>query len=128
MDEFGFINLEDILIKRTNTLTPGNLLALLSTNPKARLKLTFPVYRVSGLGQRSFLIPDIGIRATQGHSRDVAGPDVPTAAREPLSYKSSCLPEYCVHGTSLDAWESIVRGARCLMSATSGSFCRQSSR
>ena len=42
MDDFGFISLEDIQTTGQNTLTPGRLLAVIYTNPKARFQLTFP--------------------------------------------------------------------------------------
>ena len=59
------------------SLHQANLLSVIYTNPKARFQITFPVYRVSGHGTRRFLIPGIGIRATQGHSlREDVGPEV----------------------------------------------------
>ena len=68
-----FVSLEEILSQRKTTLTPGKLLALVYTNPKTRFQLTYPAYRVSGVGQRNFHIPDSEIRALQGHSRDDVG-------------------------------------------------------
>ena len=70
---------------RKTTLTLGKLLALVYTNPKARFQLTYPVYRVSGVGQRKFHVPDIGIRALQGHSRDDVSLVQLTRAQEPLT-------------------------------------------
>ena len=104
----GHIGLEDIFKTRHNNLTPGQLLAVIYTNPKARFQLSYHVCRVIGVGQK-FLIPDIGIRALQGHSRDAVGPEVLTAAQAEL-YHTSRLPEYCVHGTSTKAWENSSQG------------------
>ena len=78
-DDFSFVSLAEILTKITTTLSPGKLLALVYTSLKARFQLSYPVYRVSGVGQKKFLIPDIGIRALQGHSRDGAGLEVLTS-------------------------------------------------
>ena len=68
----------------------------------------------SGVGQRRFLIPDIGIRALQGHSRDDVGPEVLTSAHEELFYRTNRLPEYSAHGTSIKAWAELITGTRCL--------------
>ena len=110
------------------TLRLGKLLALVYTNPKARFDVSCAVW------DRKFLIPDIGIRALPDHSRDDVGLEVVTAAQEELFYRTSRLPEYCVHGASLKAWTEPVNGTRCLMrggpheSAAGCSLCRQSSR
>jgi RNA:NAD 2'-phosphotransferase (TPT1/KptA family) len=65
-----------MLEARYQLQTAGNSLNLVYTNPKARFQLTFLVYRVSGQGTRRFLLPEIGIRAVQGHSaRDDIGTD-----------------------------------------------------
>ena len=114
MDDLSFLSLEDMQTKRRTTLTPGKLLALVYTNPKARFQLSYPLYRVSGVGQRRFLIPDIGIRALQGHSRDDVGPEVLTSAHEELFYRTNRLPEYSAHGTSIKAWAELITGTRCL--------------
>ena len=110
---------------RQHMLTPGKLLAEIYTNPKARFQLTSAVYRASGHGQRSFLVPEIGIRATQGHSRDDVGPEVLCAAQELLNYDSiDLLPVYCVHGTSIKAWEDMLKGTRSLMARGPGGVRR----
>ena len=71
----GCINLEDILNGR-HQMTPGKLMVVIYTDPTARLQLTFPADRVSSHGLRRFLVPEIGIRATQGHSlREDVGPE-----------------------------------------------------
>ena len=109
-----YISLEDILMSRQNNLTLGKLLAVIYTSPKARFQISFRVYCVSGQGQRRFLAPVIGIRATQGHFRDDVGLDVPSVSQERLrcddqqSYDH--LPIYCVHGTSIEAWHAILSG------------------
>ena len=74
-DDVSFVTVEEILTNIRPTRTLGMLLALalISTNPKARFQLSYPVYRVSGVRQRTFHLPDIGIRALQGHSRDDVG-------------------------------------------------------
>ena len=103
------------MTKRKRTLTLGKLLALVFTNPKARFQVSYPVYSVSGAGQRKFLIPETGIRALQCHSPDDVGLEVATAAQAEFIYRTSRLPEYCVHGTSLKAWAEHVHWTRCLM-------------
>ena len=114
MDTGGYINLEDILSGQQHTLTPRKLLAVIYTNPKARFQLTFPVYRVSGHGQRSFPTPGIGIRATC-HSREDVGLEIMSAAQELLNYKSTVRPPvYCAHGTFIEAWERILKGTKSL--------------
>ena len=116
MDDQGFLNLEDILTTRQHILTLGKLQIVICTSPKARFQLTFPVYRVSGQGQRRFLIPEIGILVTQGHCRDDVLPEVLWASQERLRYNDedsyNRRPRFCVHGTSLEAWRSILSGTR----------------
>ena len=46
----------------------------------------FIVYRVSGPNRKQYVLPDIGIRAFQGHSvRDDIGPEYLMAAQERLN-------------------------------------------
>ena len=80
-----------------------------------RFQLSYPVYRVSGVGQRQLHIPDIGIRALQGHSRDDVGIIVLISAQEKLSYHTRTPPEYCVHGTTYHAWAELLVGTKSLM-------------
>ena len=114
-DDHSFVSLDEILAKRRATLTLGKLLALVYTNPKARFQLSYPVYRVSGVGQKRFVIPDTGIRALHGRSRDGVGPEVLTSAQEQLFYHPNRLPEYCAHGTSDHAWTELLTRTGYLM-------------
>ena len=43
------------------------------------------------------------------------GPEVVTAAQEILDYCSSRLPEYCVHGASIETYRELVNGTNYLM-------------
>ena len=49
-------------------ITPSNLLIAIFANPKQRVQVSFPVYRVSGTNRKQYVMPDIGLRAVQGHS------------------------------------------------------------
>ena len=44
------------------------LLVASFSNPKQRFQLSFQVYRVSGSSRKQYVMPDIGLRAVQGHS------------------------------------------------------------
>ena len=49
-------------------LTPSALLIPIFGNPKTTFASVFPVYRVSGINRKQYVITDIGLRAVQGHS------------------------------------------------------------
>ena len=51
-----------------NLLTPSKLLVAIFGNPKQRFQVYFPTYRVSGSSRKQYVMPDIGLRAVQGHS------------------------------------------------------------
>ena len=51
-----------------NLLTPSKLLVAIFANPKQRFQVSFPTYRVSGSSRQQYVMPDIGLRAVQGHS------------------------------------------------------------
>ena len=92
---------------KTNLQTPAKLLKPVFTNPKAQFQFSFPVYRVSGPNRRQFVLPDIGIRATQGHSvGDGAGPGYLMAAQERLDTDQKDLPSFWVHGADPTTWRS----------------------
>ena len=85
-DSEGFVRLPDIMNFKTNLQTPTKLLNAVFTNQNARFQLSFPVYRVSGPTRKRFVLPDIGIRATQGHSvRDDVGPGYLRTSQERLN-------------------------------------------
>ncbi len=65
---------------------------------------------MSGPNRRQFVLPDIVVRATQGHYvRDDAGPGYLMAAQERLNLDNEeNLPHFCVHGTDPSAWRSIA--------------------
>jgi len=93
---------------KPNLQTLAKLLNAVFTNPQARFQFLFPVYRVSGPNSRQYVLPDIGLRSTQGHSmRDDAGPGYLMAAQERLNMDQVDLPRFCVHGTDPAAWRSI---------------------
>ena len=52
----------------TSLLTPSNFLIGIFGNPTQRFQVSFPVYRVSGTSRKQYVMPDIGLRAVQGHS------------------------------------------------------------
>ena len=89
-------------------LTPAKLLLAVFTNSKARFQVAFPVYRVSGTSRKQFVMPEIGLRAIQGHFiRNGAGPGYLIAAQECLNLYQEDLPCVCGHGTDPAAWRSI---------------------
>ena len=53
---------------KTHLANPAKLLLAILTNHKARVQISYQVYRVSGAGRRLFYMHDIGLRAIQGHS------------------------------------------------------------
>ena len=65
---------------------------------------------MSGPNRRQYVLPDIGIRATQGHSlRDVIGPEYLMAAQERLSLDNKeSLRNFCVYGTGPMSRRSIA--------------------
>ena len=85
-DSEGLVSISEIMSFKANLHTPAKLINAVCTIPKARFQFSFPVYRVSGPIRRQYVIPDIGIRAIQGHSvRDDIGPEYLMAAQERLS-------------------------------------------
>ena len=70
---------------------------------------------MSGVGQRRFHVPDIGIRALQGHSRDDVSLVQPSRAQELLNYNARSLPEYRAHGTTERAWTELLEGTQSIM-------------
>ena len=70
---------------------------------------------MNGHGTRRFLIPDIGIRATQSHAREDVGPDVLWVSQERLRCDEKYydrLPRFYVHGATLADWSEIVSATR----------------
>ena len=71
-DSEGFARLLDLMSARhsvvNNLLTPSKLLVAIFANPKQRFQVSFPTYRVSGSSRKQYVMPDIGLRAVQGHS------------------------------------------------------------
>ena len=83
---------------KNNLQTPAKLLHAVFTNTKAQFQFSLPEYSVSGHSRRQYVLPDIGIRATQGHSlREDAGPGYLMAAQERLNADQQDLPSFCVH-------------------------------
>ena len=77
--------MSEIMKAKPNLQTPAKLLVAILTNPTARFQVAFPVPRVSGTNRKLFVIADIGLRATQGHSvRDEIGPGYLMVAQERL--------------------------------------------
>ena len=78
------------------------------SNPKARCQFSCPVSRVSGTNRKQVVMPDIGLRAVQGHStrRDI-GLGYLIAAQSSLKAYQEDLHCLCVHGTDPAAWNSI---------------------
>ena len=94
----------------TSLLTPAKLLIAVFTNPKARYQFSYPAYRVSGTSRKLFVMPDIGLRAVQGHStRGDVSLEYLIAAQEKVRATQKELPCLCVHGTDRTAWRSIVQ-------------------
>ena len=53
-------------------------------------------------------MPDIGLRATQGHTiGNDPGPGYLIAAQECLNLDPDEIPCFCAHGTDITAWRSI---------------------
>ena len=71
-DSEGFVRLSELMsVKHSivnSLLTPSKLLIAVCGNPKQRFQVSFPVYRVSGTNRKQYVMPDIGLRAVQGHS------------------------------------------------------------
>ena len=91
-------------------LNPAKLLvAVCFANPKNNaFKCLCPVYRVSGTSRKQFVMPDIGLRAVQGHStRSDVGLEYLIAAQESLRAEQEDLPLLCVHGTDPTAWTTV---------------------
>ena len=63
-----------------------------------------------GPNRKQYVLPDIGIRATQRHSiREDTGSGYLLAAQARLSMdKEESLPHFCVHGTDPTAWQRIA--------------------
>ena len=113
-DHQAFISLKDVRLQRARIMcTPAKLPAGVYDNPKARFQLSFPVYRVSGQGNRSFVVPAIGIRAFQCHSmRPDLGLSYLYAAQELLTVGGeTALPVFGVHGVDIHAWYSLPIGS-----------------
>ena len=71
---------------KPNLRTPVKLLVEILAKPKAQFQVSFLVYRVIGPNQKQFVLPDIGLRAIQGHSvRDDLGPGYLMVAQERLN-------------------------------------------
>ena len=68
----GFVRLSELMsVKHSivnSLLTPSKLLVAIFGNPKQRFQVPFPTYRVSGTSRKQYVMPDIGLRAVQGHS------------------------------------------------------------
>ena len=109
-DSDGFVSISRIMSFKANLQTPAELINAVCNNPKARFQISFPVYRMSGPNRRQYVLPDIGIRATQGQSlRDDIGPGYLMAAQERLSMDNEeSLPYLCDHGADPTAWQSIA--------------------
>ena len=74
----------------------------------ARFQFAFPVNRVSGPNRKQYVLPDIGIRATQGHSlRDDAGPGYLMAAQERLNADQQDLPSFVFTEQTLQPGEAL---------------------
>ena len=92
----------------------------------------FPVYRVSGTNRKQYVMPDIGIRAVQGHStRGDISLEYLIAAQEKLRAEQEYVPFLCVHGTGHTAWNSIVQTHSLIPGGLAGSiaavhFCCES--
>ena len=100
--------MSEIMKAKPNLQTPAKLLVAILTNPKSRFQVSFPVYRVSGPNQKQFVLPDIELRATQGHSvRADVGPGYLMAAQERLNMDPEDLPCFVFHGADPAAWRSI---------------------
>ena len=76
----------------SSLLTPSKLLIAIFGNPKQRFQVSFPVYRVSGTNRKQYVMPDLGIRAVQGHStRGDVGLEYLIAAQDKLRAEQSYL-------------------------------------
>ena len=111
-DSEGFVRLSELMNIRnclvSSMLTPAKLLVAVFSNPKARFQFSFPVYRVSGTSRKHFVMPDIGLRAVQGHStRKDIGPGYLIAAKESLRADQEYVPCLCAHGTDPTSWKGI---------------------
>ena len=113
-DSEGFVRLLELMNARRSVvnklLTPSKLLVATFANPKQRVQVSFPTYRVSGSGLKQYVMPDIGHRAVQGHStRGDICLEYLIAAQDKLTAEQKDLPFLCVHGTDHTAWKSILQ-------------------
>ena len=68
----GFVRLSELMSTKNSIvnslLNATKLLLAIFANPKQHFQISFPVYRVSGTNRKTFVMPDIGLQAVQGHS------------------------------------------------------------
>ena len=88
-DSEGFVRLSELMSVNNSIVNSlrnkAKLLVAIFANPKQRFQVSFPVYRVSGTSRKQFVMPDIGLRAAQGHStRSDIGLEYLIAAQEKL--------------------------------------------
>ena len=71
-DSEGFVRLSELMSVKNSIvnslLTPSRVLIAILGNPKQRFQVSFPLCRVSGTSRKQHVMPDIGLRAVQGHS------------------------------------------------------------
>ena len=71
-DSESCVRLSELMSARhsivNNLLTPSQLLVAMFANPNQRFQVSFPTYRMSGSSRKQYVMPDIGLRAVQGHS------------------------------------------------------------
>ena len=71
-DSEGIVRLSELMrVKHSianSLLTPSQLPIAIFRNPNQRFQVSFPAYRVSGTSRKQYVMPDIGLRAVQGHS------------------------------------------------------------
>ena len=90
------------------SLDTSNMTSCKFTNRKACFQDSFPVHCVSGTSRKQFVMPDMRLRATQGHSiRNDAGLGYLIADQECLNLDQDDIPCFGLHGTDLTASSSI---------------------
>ena len=93
---------------KKNSWNPAKLLLTLATNQKARFSKFVSSIPREWYKSQAIFMPDIGLRATQGHSvRNDARPGYLTVAQECLNLDQDDIPCFCVHGTDLTVWRII---------------------
>jgi len=79
----------------------------------------FPSVTRAWSRKQTFLLPEIGIRAEQGHlALNDMGAEFLTPAQELLVLNDDSfmtLPRFCVHATTMHAWQNIARTTRSLI-------------